>query len=222
VDSADLDLPTIRLAVPAVILEGRARGSGSLDGPWKDVTFTGHLAQNTRTVLPAPWMDGFASTRATASSRSMPISISAAQFRRVRRSFPTLTSTGDLRGPVHLEGPLDHMFVRADVQGGLGRLKAEGYVTMLPPRWGADSLRLEFTDLDLSAARGHGPLTRLSGTALLSGSVDSLTAPEGDVNLVLGPGWIREIGFDTLRATLRVQDTSSRWIPRWSASPACS
>ena len=46
VDSADLDFPTIRLAVPAAILEGRARGSGMLDGPWKDVTFTGHLVQH--------------------------------------------------------------------------------------------------------------------------------------------------------------------------------
>ena len=207
-DSADLDLPTIRLAVPAVILEGRARGSGTLEGPWKDVTFTGHLVQNDED-RPVSTMEGRIriNTRDTIVALDADLNFLPLDFEGVRRSFPTLTSTGDLRGPVHLEGPLDRMLVRADVEGVLGRVKAEGFVTMLPPRWGADGLRLEFTDLDLSAARGKGPVTRLSGTALVSGSVDSLVAPEGDLDLVLAPGWIREITFDTLRARLRVKDS---------------
>jgi hypothetical protein len=31
--------------VPAVILEGRGKGAGTIDGPWKDFTFTGRLTQ---------------------------------------------------------------------------------------------------------------------------------------------------------------------------------
>jgi hypothetical protein len=191
-DSADLDLPTIRLAVPAVILEGRARGSGSLAGPWKDVTFSGHLVQNDQDRPPST-MEGRIriNTRDTIVALDADLNFLPLAFEGVRRSFPTLTSTGDLRGPVHLEGPLDSMFVRADLTGGLGRLKAEGFVTMLPPRWGADSLRLEFADLDLNAARGRGPGTRLSGTALVSGSVDSLVAPEGDLDIVRSAGFAR-------------------------------
>jgi hypothetical protein len=57
---------------------------------------------------------------------------------------------------VHLEGPLDRMFVRADLTGELGKIKAEGIMTMLPPRWGGDSLRLDFEDLDVSQVVGRG------------------------------------------------------------------
>ncbi len=207
-DSADLDLPTIRLVVPAVILEGRARGAGMLNGPWKDVTFTGHLAQNDLD-RPVSAMAGRIriNTRDTIVAVDADLDFGPLDFEGIRRSFPTLTALGGLSGPVHLEGPLDRMFVRADVEGQLGKVKAEGIVTMIPPRWGADSLRVEFSDLDLNAARGHGPVTRLTGTALVSGSVDSLVAPEGDLSLVLGPGWIREIGFDTLRTRVRIRDS---------------
>ena len=46
VDSADLDFPTIRLAVPAAILEGRARGSGTLEVPGRTRPSTGTWSQN--------------------------------------------------------------------------------------------------------------------------------------------------------------------------------
>jgi len=208
VDSADLDFPTIRLAVPAAILEGRVRGSGMLDGPWKDVTFTGHLVQHD-----ADRPESATEGRIRINTRDSVVAVDAdlqfvpLEFEGVRRSFPTLTALGGLTGPVHLSGPLDRMFLRADVQGRLGKVKAEGIVTMLPPKWGADSLRVEFRDLDLNAVRGHGPATRLAGTALVSGSVDSLVAPEGDLALTLGPSSVREVSFDTLVARVGVHDS---------------
>ena len=207
-DSADLDLPTIRLAVPAVILEGRGRGAGTLNGPWKDVTFTGHLLQVDE-QRPASSVDG----RIRINTRDPMVAIDAdldfqpLDFEGIRRSFPTLTTLGTVRGPVHLDGPLDRMFVRADLIGEIGQVKAEGIVTMLPPRWGGDSLRLDFADLDVSQVIGRGVPTRLTGQALLSGTVDSMVAPDGSLDITLGPGWIREIGFDTVTARLRVRDS---------------
>jgi autotransporter translocation and assembly factor TamB len=207
-DSADLDLPTIRLAVPAVILEGRARGAGTLDGPWKDVTFTGHLLQVDE-QRPVSATEGRIriNTRDTIVAMDADLEFKPLDFEGVRRSFPTLTTLGSVRGPVHLEGPLDRMFVRADLTGELGQIRAEGIMTMLPPRWGADSLRLDFTDLDVSQVRGTGPPTRLTGRALVSGAADSAVAPDGDLVITLAPGWIREIGFDTVTARLRVRDS---------------
>ena len=43
VDSADLDLRTIQLITPAVALKGRLALVGTLEGPWKNVTFRGRL-----------------------------------------------------------------------------------------------------------------------------------------------------------------------------------
>lgn len=208
VDSADLDLPTVRLAVPAVILEGRARGAGSLDGPWKDVTFRGHLVHHDE-GRPESAAEGRIriNTRDSIVALDADLDFVPLEFEGVRRSFPTLTALGGLTGPVHLEGPLDRMLVRADVRGRLGRVKAEGVVTMLPPRWGADSLRLEFADLDLQVVRGRGPPTRLAGRALVRGTVDSLVAPEGDLTLALGPGTVREVAFDSLTARVGVHDS---------------
>jgi hypothetical protein len=122
VDSADLDLPTVRLAVPAAILEGRARGSGfarrSLEGRHLHRP-PGQHDQN----RPPSVMDGRIriNTRDSIVALDADLNFLPLNFEGVRRSFPTLTSTGDLRGPVHLEGPLDHMFVRADVTGGWDR-----------------------------------------------------------------------------------------------------
>ncbi len=208
VDSADLDLQTVRLAVPAAVLEGRTRGAGMLDGPWKDVTFTGHLV-HLDPGRPESAVEGRIriNTRDSIVALDADLDFVPLEFEGVRRSFPTLTALGGLTGPVHLVGPLNRLRVRADVEGRLGGLKAEGIVTMLPPRWGADSLRIEFRDLDLNVLRGHGPGTRLAGTALVSGTVDSLVAPEGDLSLVLGPGWIREVAFDTLVARVGVHDS---------------
>ena len=208
-DSADLDLPTVRLAVPAVILEGRGRGAGTLDGPWKDFTFTGHLLQVDE-QRPASAAEGRVriNTRDTAMVViDADLDFQPLDFEGIRRSFPTLTTLGAVRGPVHLEGPLDRMFVRADLTGEIGTIKAEGVMTMLPPRWGGDSLRLDFADLDVSQVVGRGVPTRLTGTALVSGTIDSMVAPDGDLVITLAPGWIREIGFDTVRARLRVRDS---------------
>ena len=37
----DVDLRTVRLVAPAVILEGRLASHGTLNGPWKNVVFDG-------------------------------------------------------------------------------------------------------------------------------------------------------------------------------------
>jgi hypothetical protein len=211
-DSADLDLPTIRLAVPAVTLEGRGKGAGTIDGPWKDFTFTGHLTQVDQ-QRPASATEGRIRINTRDTARVVldaDLDFKPLDFEGIRRSFPTLTTLGTVSGPVHLEGPLDRMFVRADLTGELGKIKAEGIMTMLPPRWGGDSLRLDFKDLDVSQVVGRGVPTRLTGHAIMNGTIDSLVAPEGDLTITLAPGWIREVGFDTVRARISVHDSVIR------------
>jgi hypothetical protein len=208
VDTLDLDLPTVRLAAPAVILEGRAGGSGQLDGPWKNVTYTGRIA-HWDGARPVTRAEG----RVRLDTRSEMVAVDADldfmpfEFEGVRRSFPTLTALGSVSGPVQLVGPLDSMSVQADLQGALGRVRADGLVSMLPPRWSADSLLLDFNDLDLAQLRGSGPATLLSGRMRLAGVIDSAVAPDGTVVLDLTHGWIREVEVDSVYARIAVRDS---------------
>lgn len=224
VGSADLDLETVRLAVPAFLLEGRMAGEGQLDGPWQNVTFTGRLAHQDG-ARPLSQAEGRirTDTRGELLALDADLTLMPLEFEGIRRTFPTLTALGSVAGPVRLTGRLDSMDLWADLQGELGRVQAEGRVSMLPPHWATDSLRLELTGLDLAQARGTGPTTSLSGVVRLAGVVDSGVAPEGTLTLALTHGWVREIELDSLIARVAVQDsvitvdTAHAFLPRIQA-----
>jgi translocation and assembly module TamB len=93
------------------------------------------------------------------------------------------------------------------VQGELGAVKGSGTVTILPPRWGADSLALDFRRLDLQALTGREGRTSLDGRIEVTGVMDTLVAPEGQMHLVLGPGVFRGVHMDTLMLQARVHDS---------------
>ena len=208
VTGADLDLATVRLAVPAVILEGRMQGEGALEGPWRDVEFRGRLEHRDgdRPRSMASGRFGF-DTRGAITAFDADFAFAPLDLEGVRRAFPALAAQGRLWGPVTLTGRLDTLALHADLQGELGRVQAAGVVSATPPRWAADSLWLGFEELDLALARGLGPSTRLNGSAVLRGSLDSAAAPEGAVRLDLRSGSVRELSFDSLRAGLAVRDS---------------
>lgn len=206
--AADLDLPTIRQAAPAVTLEGRLGLEGRLDGPWKNVWFTG-AAVHTDGERPASRMTG----RLRLDTRGRPLALEAdvrldsLAFDGIRRGFPTLPTQGRLGGRVRLSGPFDHLRVNADLEGALGRVKALGQVALTPPRWKADSLRLDFERLDLAALRGGGAHTSLTGQLDVTGVTDSAAAPRGELRLALGPGRFREVALSRAEVRLRVRDS---------------
>ena len=222
--SADLDLPTMRLAASAVILEGRARAAGMLDGPWKDLTFLGWM-EHRDGELPLSRTAGRVrlNTRDTLVSLDADLDFAPLDFDGIRPSFPTLTTLGSVSGPVRLAGRLDSMEVDARLNGDLGAVHAVGQTTLLPPRWGADSLVLTFEDLDLAKLRGTGPSTRLAGTTMARGVIDSLVAPDGEVRIGLRSGWIEQFQLDSMAAHLAVRDsvlTVDRSTLHWAGGSA--
>ena len=204
----DLDLATVRLAAPSVILEGRMAGGGVLDGPWRDLRYTGRLVHNdgTRGESIASGRFGL-DTRATLTALDAEFSLTPLDFEGMRRSFPTLTALGRLWGPVTLRGPLDRMAMTTDVQGEIGRIRSEGTIAALAPRWSADDLRVRFEGFDLAQWRGSGPHTALSGELVASGTVDSAVAPVGALSVRLGPGWLSEVHMDSASVALVVADS---------------
>ncbi len=204
----DLDLRSVRLLAPAVVLEGRMGLSGSLDGPLKNVTFKGSVEQQDE-GRPASRLNGTVrlDTRGALLGLETDVVLDSLRFDGIRRAFPGLRTQGALGGSVKLNGFLDHLAVDALVGGGLGRIEAHGHATLLAPTWGADSLQLKFQGLDWATLAGTGPSTSLQGSLLASGSSDSATAPVGSVSLRLGESRIREVRLDSAFAVVHAADS---------------
>jgi len=205
---ADVDLRTVRLVAPAVILEGRLGLAGTLTGPWKNVVYRGEVDHQDQ-ARRRSHLNGMVrlDTRGAVLGIETDVVLDSLAFDGIRRTFPTLQATGALGGRVKLAGTLDRLAIDADVGGGLGRLEAHGLATLQPPKWGADSLRINFSGLNLPALVGRGPATDLQGTAELTGVIDSAVAPVGRVAVVLGPSGIREFRLDSATARIRAADS---------------
>lgn len=205
---SDIDLRTVRHLAPAVLLDGRLNAVGTLDGPLTNATFTGTARQKDG-QRPESIVDGMLrlDSRTDSIKVQADVTLAPLNFEGIRGTFPTILSEGALRGRVKLDGPVDRLFVDADVQGEIGEVKGSGTVTILPPRWGADSLRLDFKHLDLQALTGRDGRTSLDGRIEATGVIDTLVAPEGRVHLVLGPGVFRGMHVDTLTLAALVRDS---------------
>ncbi len=209
--NTDVDLGTVRRVAPAVILEGRLGLAGSLAGPWKNAQFDG-TAEHRDDSRPPSRMVGKVrlDTRGEVLGLETDVVLDSLSFDGIRRTFPTLTARGSLGGRVQLSGTLDRLAIDAEVAGAIGKIRALGSATLEPPRWGADSLRLAFRDLDLQILSGSGPSTRLQGSLQTSGTVDSGIAPSGRLAIRLGRGRIREFILDSAMAVLSAADSVIR------------
>jgi autotransporter translocation and assembly factor TamB len=205
--SADLDLRTVRLVAPSVILDGRLGLAGTLAGPWKNVVFEG-TAEHRDGDRPTSRVTGTArlDTRGAVLGLETDLTLDSLSFDGIRRSFPRLTARGSLGGQVKLAGTLERLAVDAQLGGGLGRIEANGTATVEPPRWGGDSLRLRFSRLDLQALSGSGPPTSLHGLLSVTGTVDSGVPPTGRLDLRLDSSRIRELVLDSAAVTLHAAD----------------
>ena len=214
---SDIDLRTVRNLAPAVLLDGRLNAVGTLDGPLTNATFTG-TARHKDGVRPESLVDGYLrlDSRTDSIKVAADVTLAPLSFEGIRGTFSTILSEGTLRGRVKLDGPVDRLFVDADVQGELGEVKGSGTVTILPPRWGADSLNLDFKRLDLQALTGREGRTSLDGRIEVTGVMDTLVAPEGRVNLVLGPGMMRGVHMDTLMLVATVHDSLMTVDTAWA------
>ncbi|HUF34880.1 MAG TPA: translocation/assembly module TamB domain-containing protein [Gemmatimonadales bacterium] len=200
-ERSDIDLRTVRLVAPAVILEGRLAAAGTLDGPLSNVSFRG-TARHQDGDRPPSAMTGLVhlDTRFDTLGLLTDVSLEPLSFAGIRRAFPALRTTGELRGRFQSEGTLSRLAVDAQVTGDIGTVNAAGFVTLLPPRWGAEALLLRFSRLDLAPLTGRDLPTLLTGELRATGSIDTLRAPEGDLQLALTRSRVREWTVDSVFA----------------------
>lgn len=205
---SNIDLGTVERLAPAVKVPGRLEAVGTLNGPMRNVTFVGN-ARHHDGDRPVSAFTGRVrlDTRGEILGVDMDVALEPLEFEGIRRGFPGLATTGAVRGRLAMNGTLEQMQVDADLTGDIGTIRATGGMTMMPPRWGADALAVQFTSLDLQALQGKGVRTSLNGTALATGTIDSINAPEGSLELLLRQSRVREWTIDTLFARAAVSDS---------------
>jgi len=208
---SDIDLRTVRRIAPAVILEGRITAVGTLNGPLRNIRFNG-TAQHQDMDRPPSQLEGTVhlDTRSDVLGLNTDVLLDPLSFDGIRRAFPSLETRGELRGPFQSRGTLERLALDATLTGQLGSVEAHGIATLRPPRWGAENLLLRFSRLDLAALTGRDLPTRLEGEVLVTGTIDSLSAPEGEIKLALSSSRIREWTLDSVFAVAGLHDSLIR------------
>jgi translocation and assembly module TamB len=100
--------------------------------------------------------------------------------------------------------------VDASLIGQVGHVDAHGFVTLQSPKWGAEDLLLRFSRLDLAALTGRRLPSSLNGEVTVTGNVDTMRAPEGDIRLILSSSRIKEFTLDSVSAVAGLHDSLIR------------
>jgi hypothetical protein len=211
VRQSDIDLRTVRRIAPAVILPGRLMAVGTLNGPLRNVVFSG-TAQHQDQDLPPSQLEGTVQldTRFAVLGLGADVTLDPLSFEGIRRAFPGMKTRGEVRGTFRSEGTLERLSVDATLAGDIGTIEAHGIATLRPPRWGAENLLLQFSSLDLAALTGRKVPSRLNGELSVTGTVDTLNAPEGELRLALSRSRVREWTLDSVNTAVGVHDSVIR------------
>src|SRR4051812_9862436 len=211
VRQSDIDLRTVRRIAPAVILPGRLIAVGTLNGPLRNVSFSG-TAQHQDLDRPPSLLEGTVhlDTRFQTLGLTTDVTLDPLSFEGIRRAFPSLKAQGELRGRFQSRGNLADLTVDASLAGQVGTFEARGAVTLQPPRWGAENLLLRFSGLNLEALTGRKMPSSLNGELSLTGKMDTVDAPEGELHLALSRSRIREFTLDSVNTTVGVHDSMVR------------
>jgi hypothetical protein len=198
----------VRLLAPAVILQGRLAATGTLDGPLRDVVFEGTL-RHQHGERPASVATGLIhlDTRFDTLGLVTDVALEPLSFEGIRAAFPSLETRGEVRGRFRSSGTLARLEVSTELAGEIGSVRADGFATVLPPRWGAEGMLMRFARLDLGALTGREFTSALNGELRVSGVLDTLRAPEGDMELALTRSRMREWVLDSVFARGRSRDS---------------
>jgi len=204
VDTADVDLRTVRRLAPAVALSGRLQLRGALAGAWRDVRFGGEIRHRDGS-LPESRATGSVAldTRTDTLGFRANLLVAPLVFDGVRPSYPGIPIQGSVQGQVELAGRPDSFFTAMDLTGDLGHLTLRGTLEPVAGRLRARGLTVRFGRLDLARLLAWETTTLLDGALAVDGVLDSATGPAGTLRLDLGPSQVREVSFDTLHLDAR-------------------
>jgi len=205
---ARLDLGTVRRLVPIGLL-GSLDAAGTLNGPWREVAFSGTLRHHDGPLPPTQargvlrW-DG----RRRPIGLWADLSLDSLAFEGLQSSFPLVQVRGTLGGDLRLSGALDSLALEAHLAGPSGRFRAAGVLFVADTGWGARDLEVAFSGLDLGRLASAWPSSSLRGAIRGRFRLDSARAPLVAGRLDLSASQLAGVALDSLAARFRVRDSS--------------
>ncbi len=170
-DSADIDLRTVKRLIPAIDLVGRLRGAGTLEGAWLQASYRGRM-RHQDAERPETVANGLFRVDATGPVVGIwaDMALDSLRLAGLATSYPQLaTATGVFGGRAEVAGYLDSIWVNVALTGPVGTLDVTGPFGFTDGRSGAHRFEATANQLDLAAFASELPSTRVSGTANGSG-----------------------------------------------------
>ena len=212
VRSSDIDLRTVRLIAPAVILEGRLAATGQLDGPLRNVTFDGTARHRDGSRPPSVIVGQVhLDTRFDTLGLATDVALDPLSFEGIRRAFPSLRSPrARCAAGSGAKARSARLAVDADISGAIGNVRADGFTTLLPPYWGAENLLLRFSRVDLGALTGREFTSSLERRAAGHRQHRHPARAGGEMELALTRSRLREWVIDSVFARGASRDSMIR------------
>ena len=208
-EAVSVDLGTVRRLLPAFRLWGALDAVGTLDGPYTNARFDGWMRHRDGDRPPsvargAVRLDSRGDTLGVA----VDVVADSLSFDALRGSFPSLPLRGIAAGTITLAGTVAELETHADLRrGDGGRVRGDGVLTLIAPRYGARDFTLRASDVDLRRWLDDAPASRLSLTVSGSADVDSGVPPAGRVTVVLEPSLFAGVALDAGGAQLRFTES---------------
>ncbi len=200
IDTADIDLGTVRRLAPAVVVLGRVGGSGQLDGSWRNATFSG-LVRHVDPPFPESSGSGYVrlDTRGDTVGVWTRLVLDSLRLPGFQRTFAPEEVGSAWAGTLELGGYLDSLHVAADLRGEAGAVSVEGSLFAVDSAWGTRGLLVTGRQVDLEAFQGALPGSALDGVIRLRG-VAMPDRRRFDVDVGLTRSTLERLPLDTARA----------------------
>ena len=217
-DFAEIELSTVTRLVPAFRLEGALDAAGTLDGPYRNATFSGTMRHRDPGGPPSVVRGVIRlDSRRDTLGVYADVAADSLSFDGLRGSFPGLPFTGIAGGNIRLAGGLDSLDTHADLMVPRGgRIRGDGALVLLAPRYGARDFTFAAQDVSLARWIEGAPTSRLSFTVSGSAEADSGGPRGGRVAMRLSPsifaGTVLDSGASLVRLNERRLEVDSLYL----------
>ena len=207
-DTVDISLPTVHRLIPAIQLVGHLRGAGTLDGPWLEATYQGRVRHRDGD-RPETAAEGTVRLDATGDVVGLwgELVFDSLRLEGLQTSYPQLTATATLAGPMSVAGYLDSILIDARLDGPSGAVQLRGPFVFDGDRSGAHSFEVIASRLDASMYHPRVVRTSLNGRVTGRGWRSDSQPSLLETRLELSMSDLRGVVFDTIYGGLSFRDS---------------
>jgi translocation and assembly module TamB len=209
IDSSDVGLSTVHRLLPSVGLRGDLALRGSLDGPWRDVTFAGAM-QHRDGGLPESIARGFArlDSRTDTVGVWADLVLDSLNFAGIHRSYPSVPQRGVFGGELRLSGYADSLAFHTTLGGIPGRAELSGALTLLPGTRAVHDLSAVFSGLDVQALDPSSPPTELHGRVTGAVAAYDTAGVLGELAFAFDTSFVVTSPLDSVSGVVRFADST--------------